>query len=279
VILTVGDATIDPGLSDRHPWLGRLGVELRWVPEPFFREHSYYATGATRFEHEYRSDVVLFLDADILIAAPFDELIRDVYRRQHFAGVMAVASPLLFLERPYTWHELYDHCAIGRDPVLCHEYLGWPYYHTDDPAHRYGPPYFNYGVVCAPAWMMKRIGVLYFPYFLKLRELSPNILITQVALSLALVKLGLRFETLPARYNFPNELALEALHGLELPHAKFLHLWGRVRFNKQYLYEDLDRVRETVLRTDLRGVERMAQRVLTAIEPNLLDERSPDVAA
>src|SRR3954471_6692257 len=54
IILTVVDQEIDPDLEARHRWLGPLGVDVRWVPEDFFREHSYYATGATRFEHEYR---------------------------------------------------------------------------------------------------------------------------------------------------------------------------------------------------------------------------------
>src|SRR5438045_3616168 len=57
VFLTVGDDTIDPGLPGRHPWLASLGVEVRWAPEEAFRRHSYYATGAARFGHDYRSDV------------------------------------------------------------------------------------------------------------------------------------------------------------------------------------------------------------------------------
>ncbi len=74
IILTVGDTTIDPDLHHRHPWLGRRGVNVRWVPEEDFRIHSYFATGAARFVHPYRSDVVLFLDADILVTSAFDEL-------------------------------------------------------------------------------------------------------------------------------------------------------------------------------------------------------------
>src|SRR5438270_9243458 len=43
IVLTVGDRAIDPGVEARYPWLGPLGVEVRWVREAFFREHSYYA--------------------------------------------------------------------------------------------------------------------------------------------------------------------------------------------------------------------------------------------
>src|SRR4051812_35451286 len=73
IILTVGGPSIDPGLEARYRWLGPLGVKVRWVPEAHYREYSYSATGAARFGHDYRSDVILFLDADILVAAPFDE--------------------------------------------------------------------------------------------------------------------------------------------------------------------------------------------------------------
>ena len=279
IILTVGDREIDPDLEARHRWLGPLGVEVRWVPEDFFREHSYYATGATRFEHEYRSDVVLFLDADVLVAAPFDEMILDVYRRQHFAGMIALASPLIQTESPTSWEDLYRACGIDRAPDLRHEYTGWPYFMTGDPAHRYAPAYFNYGVVCAPASIMKRIGGSYFDQYLKLRDRFPNRLISQVALTMALVALEVPYRTLPMRYNFANNELFEALHGSELPHARFLHLHGKLQIDRDYLYADLGRIRETIRRTDLRGVARHAQRVLAAIEPDLVEVQAPALAA
>ena len=62
------------------------------------------------------------------------------------------------MESPPSWEDLYRACGIDRAPDLRHEYTGWPYFLTGDPAHRYAPAYFNYGVVCAPASIMKRIG-------------------------------------------------------------------------------------------------------------------------
>ena len=270
IVLHVGDDSVDPEFEARHPWLSKLGVEARWVPEASFREHSYFATCGARFGQEFRSDVVLFLDADILVANPFDELIRDVHRHQHFAGMIGLASPLPSMGPDVTWEALYDHCGIARKPEYRHEYTGWPYFLTDDPDHRYGPAYFNFGVVCAPAWMMNRLGPGYLAHHSRLRERTDNLLVSQVALTMALVELGLPYRTLPMRYNFANDVMLEALHGPELAHARFLHLHGKLQIDKWNLFADVEQVRATIRRTDLRGVARLSQRVLAAIEPDLV---------
>jgi hypothetical protein len=279
IVLTVGGSTIDPGLEARYPWLGPLGVEVRWVPEAFFREHSIYATGATRFEHDYRSDVVLFLDADILVAGPIDEMVLDVHRRQQIAGMIAPASPLQFLDPPMTWQAIYDHCGIGRAPDLCHEHPGWPYYRSGDEAYRLCPAYFNYGVICAPARLLKRIGESYFSYLLRLRELTDCELIAQLALTMPIVKHNLPYRPLRVRYNFPNHPMLEALHGAELPHAKLLHMKEDHQFQKFDLFADLASIRAAIRRTDLRGINEIARRVLQAIEPRLIEACPPAVAA
>ncbi len=278
IILSVGDDRIDPTWAAQHPWLGPLGVELRWVPEAFYRAHSYNGTGAWMFEHDYRSDVVLILDADVLVTAPFDELIFDVHRRQHFAGMMALASPLLALEEPTTWADLFAYCGVDREPDLTHEYVGWPYFRSGDPAHRLGPTYFNFGVVCAPAAMMRRIGGRYFGHFLRLRERSKIAVLTQVALTMALVELDLPCRTLPPRYNFANELMMEALHGVELPEARFLHLFGQLQITKGEVYASFESIRRTIARTDLRGASERIRRVLAAIELELIDEDPGPVA-
>jgi hypothetical protein len=274
VILTAGDVTIDPDVGQRQPWLAPLGVELRWASEAEFRAHSYNATGNARFKHDYRSDVVLFLDADILIADSFDEMIQEVHSGQLIAGMIAPASPLQFLGKPTTWRDLYRYCGIEMEPELTHEHPGWPYYHSSDQAFRYGPPYFNYGVVCAPAKLMKRIGEVYFSYLTKLLELTDTVVVTQMALTLAIVRLDMPCRALPVRYNFPNHPMLEALHGTEMSRAKFLHLKEDHQIQKMELFANLADVRQAIRRQDLRGINQIAQRVLAAIEPELAGQDS-----
>jgi hypothetical protein len=279
IVLTVGDSTIDPTLEERYPWLGPLGVELRWVPEANFREHSYFATGAARLRYEFRSDLVLLLDADILVASPFDELIRRTFRDGHVAGMIAPASPLQFIDPPTTWEAIYRHCGITKAPEIRHEHPGWPYYRSDDPAYQFGPAYFNYGVICAPSEMIRRIGETYFSDLQRLRALSPSDLMAQVALTTSIVRLGLPYRALPVRYNFPNHPLLEALHGSEIRHAKLLHLKENHQFNRFAVFADLANVRSTIRRTNLRGINEKARRVLEAIEPDLVGPIALPVAA
>jgi hypothetical protein len=269
VHLTIGDATIDPGLADRYPWLRELGIECHWVPEERFQRYSYAATGDRRFHHAYRSDVVLFLDADILVADEFDDLIYLVHDRQVFAGMIAPASPLQFFRSPTTWDDIYRHCGLKQTPRLEHEHTGWPYYYSGDLVYQYSPPYFNYGVVAAPARMMSQIGRTYFEHVLKLRELTDSDLVAQVALTIAITELGLPNQVLPVRYNFPNHPLLEALHGLELPRAKFLHLKENHQIQKEQLFSSMESIQTCLRRTDLRGINQIAQRVLRAIAPSL----------
>jgi hypothetical protein len=279
IILTVGDATIDPTIERAYPWLGPLGIELRWVSEPFFREHSFHATGATRLWHDFGSDVILLLDADILIARPFDDLIRRVFREGHVAGVIGPASPLQFFDPPHSWHEIYRHCGLDQTPDLRFEHPGWPYYFSSDEVYRRSPAYFNYGVICAPASFIRRIAATYFSDLLKLRELTPNLLITQIALTTSIIRAGLPQRALPVRYNFPNHPMLEALHGAEIPLATFLHLKEKHQFKKFDLFDDLANVHATIRRTDLRGINERARQVLQAIEPDLVDPAPGSIAA
>jgi hypothetical protein len=274
VIVTAGDVAIDHNMASKYPWLGPLGIELHWTTEAQFRAHSYHATVNARFERDYRSDVVLFLDADILIADAFDEMIQEVHARQLIAAMIAPASPLQFFKKPTTWRDLYRHCGLDLEPRLCHEHTGWPYYFSGDLAFRYCPAYFNYGVVCAPAKLMKRIGELYFHYVTKLQEITDEFLVTQMALALVFASLDLPYKTLPVRYNFPNHPMLEALHGSEIARAKFLHLKENHQIQKFELFADPAQIKHMIRRADLRGINQIAQRVLAAIEPQLDAERA-----
>ncbi len=66
---------------------------------------------------------------------------------------------------------------------------------------------------------------------------------------------------------------LEALHGPELPLAKFLHLKENHQFHKSQLFADVDSIRAALRRTDLRGINRRAQGILKTIEPDLIDDQ------
>src|SRR5262245_33745332 len=89
IIVNTGDRVRHYGLADRLPWLKPCGVELRWLEPEEFRRFDYFATGHQRLKYNHAADVVLLIDADILIAGPLDELIEAVFAEQVIAGVIA----------------------------------------------------------------------------------------------------------------------------------------------------------------------------------------------
>src|SRR3984885_9934582 len=94
VIASVGAARVDEGLAERMPWLAANGIELRWVSEAEFAALGLRASVAGRFKQGFRSDMVLFLDADTLIRRPLDDLVDAAYQQQALCGVIAHAPPL-----------------------------------------------------------------------------------------------------------------------------------------------------------------------------------------
>jgi len=132
IIVTAGDRVSDPLLADRLPWLKSCGVELRWARAADFVRDDYFATGHQRLRYEHTADVVLLLDADILIARPFDEMVEAVFEQEIIAGLIAHVSPFEQAKREdLDWHGLWRHWGLGR-PDLAYEHTGWGYLSTDE---------------------------------------------------------------------------------------------------------------------------------------------------
>lgn len=278
VIATVGVDRVDEGMAGRMPWLAANGIELRWVPEDEFAASGVSATGAARLDQDFRSDMVLLLDADTLIRRPLDGLIDGAYRDQALCGVIAHATPLGSgrLEDP-DWARVFSICGLPA-PRLEFEHTGWGYL-FNDPRHRRCPAYFNYGVVAAPAASLRAIGPVYREHLARLREAMASYFDAQIALSTSIARLNIPVRSLPFRYNMPNNPLLEALHHQELEHAVILHLLAEQYFKRNEAFASLASLQEFVARTDLRLVSRMAQEVIEAILPALSAEEDRAIAA
>jgi hypothetical protein len=278
VIFTVGDRQEDHTLADRHSWLRDTGIEVRWVPPATFRERVFFATGNQRFQYRHKADVVLMLDADTLIAGPLDELIDDVARHGHLAGVIAHARPFR-ADPSMSWEGVFHYCGLER-PRLDHEYTGWGYMDTD-PRHRHCPPYFNAGVLCGPGPLFNEIGAVIDRLARQAAECTGELYFqNQMALALAIAKLGVPTRALPMRYNFPNDPLLEALHADEIPHARILHmLRNNQSVNKNDVFAASDRLASFIDRTDLRVINRRAQDVIRAIWPAYCQREAMKAAA
>ncbi len=279
VIATVGGPA-DPGLADRMPWLRKNGIELRWVPEAEFTRMGMYATGSRRLQHEFQADMVLLLDADTLIRRPLDALIETTHRDGVVAGVIAHYSPLLewrSREQP-SWADFFALLGL-KTPALDHEHTGWGYFFSDA-RYRYCPPYFNYGVIAAPARVISRIGRVAEHHLIQLREALGTYFDAQLAFTASIVELGLPTRALPMRYNMGNNPLVESLHHREIDRAVILHLLHEHQNRRVETFESISHLRDFVNRGDLRVTNLMAQDVIRTILPALeAEEQTTSQAA
>lgn len=270
VILCIGDSEIDADITNSYPWILKQGVEIWWLAKERFERDSYFATALERFRYPFSCDVVLMLDADILIRRPFEEVIFDCHRNQCFAGLIAHVPP--FPERDL-WQQIYHVAELG-EVSFKHEHTGWGYMFSDE-QRRFCPPYFNLGVLCAPSKTMTSIGKEIYKLMHCVNSVTETPYRCQVALSLAITKLAVPYQCLPMRYNFANDVFLEALHGPELPHAAILHLLrDHQQIYKARLFDDRKHIEEMLERKDLRGINLMAQQVLRQIHPDVCREQT-----
>jgi hypothetical protein len=267
LVLTIGAETRDPDLARQHPWMADNGVEVRWVDEDLFSRESWYATACERFRYEFKSDVVLALDADTLIAGPLDELVAEAYRTRALCGVVAHMPPLAHRDQ---WQEIYRAVGLGELKTPC-EHTGWGYMFSDA-SMRYCPAYFNLGVLAAPAAVMGSLGKDIYDLMAAIDATQRTMYRVQIAVSLAVTKFSLPFRALPFRWNFVNDPLLEALHASELGDVRIIHLLRKHQLHKDELYANLDSVEAMLARTDLRVINELAQRLLGELHPRVKAE-------
>ena len=265
VRVTVGSETAPYDIGAAERWSRQLGVEWVWVPLERSAEwqgtaNPYIATMMERFRPPFRGDHVMMLDADILPIRPFDELFR---RDDAMLSMMAHASP--FRDHIRDWRNIFAAYGLA-DPTFEYELSGWGAM-TLDPSRRYAPPYFNTGMVLAQAQIYER---LYEPYMTALRFVREHLnsyFFEQIALTLALVKEGLPFETLPLRYNFPNQPAFDQAYPGELENVSLLHFLRTQIVDREREFQTMETLTNLVARTDLVGSNEVLRRRVAELLP------------
>ncbi len=278
VIVTVGGDPVDEGLAARMPWLDANGIELRWVPAEQFGRLGIFATGMARLRQDFRSDVVLLLDADTVIRRPLDGLIEQVYRDRVLAGVIAHTTPLVDgrLHQP-DWAQLFSLCGLD-EPFLTYEHTGWGYFFAD-PRYRYCPAYFNYGVIAAPADFVRRISSVSEWHLLRLRHVMGSYFDAQLALTMSIAQLGVPVLPLPMRFNMTNNPWIEALYHTEVEHSVILHYLAEQHFRREETFASLSSLEAFLARKDLRVTSKMVQEVIREVFPYLAtEERAVGIA-
>ncbi|HEY0613069.1 MAG TPA: hypothetical protein VGC96_00450 [Candidatus Elarobacter sp.] len=208
----------------------------------------------------------MMLDADTLIAGAIDELVHTAHESRALCGVIAHVPPFSLDH----WRRLYATCGLGELTTPC-EHTGWGYM-FNDASLRFCPPYFNLGVLAAPAGVMRSIGEELYALMETVAAMDGTYYRLQVAISLALKGLALPFRTMSFRWNFANDPLLEALHASELDDVRIVHLMRKHQLSKLDLYRTIADVESMLARTDLRVINALAQGIIGEIHPVVKSE-------
>ena len=192
-----------PDLHAANPWARELGVDFRWVDQALFERHWYWGTAMARWDAaDYRADVVLMLDADVLVCGSLDELVASLLAEPAVAGLPAHMSPY----DESRWRELFAVAQLP-EPALDCAPSGAGFF--PEARDQRMPPYFNLGVIAAPRELMRKLGAGLVGEMERVNAFEESYYRCQLAIPLALARQALPWRALDARWNFPNDRHFE----------------------------------------------------------------------
>lgn len=227
IIVTVGDDCEPFDIGRKNAWARGYPIEFRWLPRNLYQQHSYYATSVQRYGYRFRAPYVLLLDADMVMARNLDDLLDRVAAEPAIYAMLAYSSPwgnagLLHIRSDEDWwRAAFEAAGLGEPPFLC-EYAGYGVLFTER-EHR-SPPYFNQGMVLAPAPILAGVGSAMYAEMETANRVAETLYRVQVALTFAILRQKLPWRTLPVRYNYiPALTQYLTVMPAEWPDARIVH--------------------------------------------------------
>jgi hypothetical protein len=201
VVFTVSrDSVLGPD-APQFRWAKDFPVEFEWVEQRLWDEMGHVGTGTQCMLSEHTADVVLYMDADVVVRGSLSELVHRVARSNAVHGWPAWFSgnaPFdeIFraagIESPVPFRLiLTDEGADIRDP-------GWPFY-------------FNFGFIGVPRDLANRMRETFLVDQAFVAQRYPNYFSGQVALALNIARNKYACEPIDERYNVGSDhpVALE----------------------------------------------------------------------
>jgi hypothetical protein len=195
-IITIGGTAEPIDLSVRAPWIRHYPISCRWFNDSYFRRHSWWGTINDRFRANIASDYALFLDADMLFIDSISESLSWISAGCEIAGVTGYGSPFRDLHGGETsqerWRNLFATLALPPPTFNCaHSATGEPC-----------PPYFNNAFLLVNRDVARALAPVIFHEMENVDAATGhNHFRDQIALTIALCRLGIRPMTLPVRFN------------------------------------------------------------------------------
>lgn len=225
LIVTVGADREPADLQSLLPWSRQFPIDWHWMDRRLFRDDSYYATALDRFRRPFSARNVMMLDADTIFRGDLIDLIAKIEQDGCFYGMPALGSPWhqCWEERSDRdwWQAVFNAASLGPVPYVS-QYSCWGVIWGKE-TDRFCPPYFNLGVLIAPASSMTRLGSVIFQNMRYVEQVKDFIYKCQIALTLSIVQIGLDYRPLPMRYNMPNHPLIASHFSAEAADSRILH--------------------------------------------------------
>ncbi len=265
IVVTVGDAQrVD--LESLCPWAKHYPLEWRWVSAASFDRWWYAATAYERYCYDFDAETVVMLDGDVLVTGRLEEAIASVRGTNKLAAVPGYYSPFYLYPKhleeasPVEWWERICGLAGVAVPPFATEHPGWPWMRENQPRHveqlRMSPAYPNAGVVMVSAETARRIGENIFADFDLVNTVSRTALSGQVALTLAISRLGLAWTPLPLRYNFQNLPMVYEAYPEEAAEIRVLHFLQETEISRVRDFQSYEQIEQLFGRPELHPVNR-----------------------
>ena len=213
--------------------------------------------------HSYRppfvGDFLVFLDADVLSVARFDEL----FEHDAIQGVQAHIPPMA----QHEWRAVFGLFGLGQ-PKQWLEHTGTG---IMCPPGSASPFYPNSGMIAGPRALFEQLAPHYARAVGALRQLMRNDLywVDQIGLALGLAAAGVPARGLPLRYNFPNRAAFDAAHPAELAEARFIHAMDTSIIGRDRDFASREAIEALAARTNLAGSNEVLRRRVAELLPRV----------
>jgi hypothetical protein len=228
IVVTVGAEQQSDIAGRLSCWSRDYGVEWRWLDPDVYARHNYWGTAVERFRQPFESKYVLFLDADVLAISPPELATSPVTETGGIAGLIAHVAP--FDDPLASWTAITEAAGLGKPPLVA-RHSGWGLMDYSFEG-QYAPPYFNLGVLFCSSDAARALGTRLYEEMEIVDGVRDTVYRCQIALTLAIIRLGIAWYELPLRLNFPNDLLFWRGHQAEAARIQLMH----------YLREDeLDR--------------------------------------
>jgi hypothetical protein len=279
LVVCVGGDEEPRDLYQLLPWSNEYPLTWRWVDRERFRRDSYWETSHEIFRLPARGRLVMCADADVIFVRDFADLLDDLEQSPAVAGVIAHVSPFTKPVAPFAdvlplvaWQRLCQGYGVTMPPQR-NEHTGWEIM-VSDPAYRFTPPYFNFGMVVAPLALMDEISTEMAPSDEFVKSNLTTIYRFQIALTLAILKTNVPTRSLPLRYNFPNDSRFDEKYPEDLADIRILH-YLRVQaqiVDRKKDFAQLANVAALISRQNLQGSNEIFRRCIEELYPRVAEE-------